>query len=41
MSEISPPEAKLIWELCKRDCHTFIFGMDQGGERRHFVYTKR
>lgn len=27
-------------ELCRKDCQTFIFGLDLDGTRRHFVMTK-
>jgi hypothetical protein len=27
-------------ELCSKSCHTFIFGLEMRGSRRHFVLTK-
>lgn len=37
---VSKPEERIHWELCRRDAHTFIFGMDTPEGRTHFLYTK-
>lgn len=42
MSEatLSPPEQKIEYELCKRDAHTFIFGMETSDGIKNFLHTK-
>lgn len=40
MSELSPPEQKIEWEMCRRSAHTFIFGLETSNDIKHFLYTK-
>lgn len=40
MAELTPPEQRIEYEMCKRSAHTFIFGMDVKEGWRHFLYTK-
>lgn len=35
-----PAQDGIEWELCRRDCHAFIFGLDFPTGRKQFLYTK-
>lgn len=40
MTVVSPPEARVEFELCRRSAHTFIFGIEKPEGLTHFLYTK-
>lgn len=40
MDEISAPQQRVEWELCRRNAHTFIFGLQEGDHVKHFLHTK-